>query len=30
LNYFAIIFGLESRLRKEALNKMEEVMAKEH
>ncbi|MDA9731064.1 ActS/PrrB/RegB family redox-sensitive histidine kinase [Candidatus Pelagibacter sp.] len=30
LNYFAIIFGNESRLRKEALNKMEEVMAKEH
>ena len=30
LNYFAFIFGAESRLRKEALNKMEEVMAKEH
>jgi len=30
LNYFAIIFGSESRLRKKALNKMEEVMAKEH
>ena len=30
LNYFAILFGAESRLRKEALNKMEEVMAKEH
>ena len=30
LNYFAIIFGSESRIRKEALNKMEEVMAKEH
>jgi len=30
LNYFAIIFGVESRLRKEALNKMEEIMAKEH
>ena len=30
LSYFAIIFGNESRLRKEALNKMEEVMAKEH
>ncbi len=30
LNYFAIIFGAESRIRKEALNKMEEVMAKEH
>ena len=30
LNYFATIFGTESRLRKEALTKMEEVMAKEH
>ncbi len=30
LNYFAIIFGTESRLRKDALNKMEEIMAKEH
>ncbi|MDC3087531.1 ActS/PrrB/RegB family redox-sensitive histidine kinase [Candidatus Pelagibacter sp.] len=30
LNLFAIIFGSQSRLRKEALNKMEEVMAKEH
>ena len=30
LNYFAMTFGLESRLRKEALNKMEEIMAKEH
>ncbi len=30
LNYFAIIFGVESRLRKEALNKMEVIMAKEH
>ena len=30
LNYFALTFGTESRLRKEALNKMEEVMAKEH
>jgi two-component system sensor histidine kinase RegB len=30
LNYFAIIFGTQSKLRKEALNKMEEVMAKEH
>ena len=30
LNYFAIIFGTQSRLRKEALSKMEEVMAKEH
>ena len=30
LNLFAIIFGSESRLRKEALQKMEEVMAKEH
>ena len=29
-NYFAIIFGSESRLRKDALNKMEEIMAKEH
>ena len=29
-NYFAIIFGAESKLRKEALNKMEEIMAKEH
>tara|TARA_B110001452_G_scaffold243870_1_gene227548 strand:+ start:1045 stop:2325 length:1281 start_codon:yes stop_codon:yes gene_type:complete len=30
LNYFAFTFGIESRLRKAALNKMEEVMAKEH
>tara|TARA_Y100000389_G_scaffold201859_1_gene245602 strand:+ start:975 stop:2069 length:1095 start_codon:yes stop_codon:yes gene_type:complete len=30
LNYFAITFGTESRLRKEALNKIQEVMAKEH
>ena len=30
LNLFAIIFGSEARLRKEALQKMEEVMAKEH
>ena len=30
LNYFAIIFGKESKLRKDALNKMEEIMAKEH
>ena len=30
LNYFALIFGKESRLRKDALNKMEELMAKEH
>tara|TARA_B100000989_G_C19519588_1_gene463460 strand:+ start:1048 stop:2328 length:1281 start_codon:yes stop_codon:yes gene_type:complete len=30
LNYFAIIFGSESRKRKEALNKMEEIMAQEH
>ncbi len=30
LNYFAFIFGTESRKRKEALNQMEEVMAKEH
>lgn len=29
-NYFAILFGSESRLRKEALTKMEEIMAKEH
>ena len=30
LNYFAIVFGTESRKRKEALSKMEEVMAQEH
>ena len=30
LNYFAMTFGAQSRLRKEALSKMEEVMAKEH
>jgi two-component system, sensor histidine kinase RegB len=30
MNYFSINFGVESRLRKEALNKMEEIMAKEH
>ena len=30
LNYFALTFGVESRLRKEALNKMEEIMSKEH
>jgi two-component system sensor histidine kinase RegB len=30
LNYFAMTFGLQSRLRKEALSKMEEVMAQEH
>ena len=30
LNYFAITFGVQSRLRKEALAKMEEVMATEH
>ena len=30
LNYFAMTFGTQSRLRKEALTKMEEVMAKEH
>ena len=30
LNYFALIFGKESRIRKEALNKMEEIMLKEH
>ena len=30
LNYFSLTFGKESRLRKEALNKMEEIMSKEH
>ena len=30
LNYFAMLFGNQSRLRKEALAKMEEVMATEH
>ena len=30
LNYFAITFGNESRLKKEALNKMEEIMSREH
>ena len=30
LNYFAMTFGAQLRLRKEALSKMEEVMAKEH
>ena len=30
LNYFAIVFGSESRKRKEALSKMEEIMAQEH
>jgi len=30
LNYFALSFGSESRIRKEALNKMEEIMLKEH
>ena len=30
LNYFALSFGSESRIRKEALNKMEEIMSKEH
>ena len=30
LNYFAIVFGAESRKRKEALGKMEEIMAQEH
>ncbi len=30
LNYFAMTFGKQSRLRKEALGKMEEAMAKEH
>ena len=30
LNYFAATFGRESRLRKEALDKLEQVIAKEH
>ncbi len=30
LSYFSITFGIESRIRKEALNKMESLMAKEH
>ena len=30
LNYFAMTFGTQSRVRKEALAKMEEVMASEH
>jgi len=30
LNYFALTFGVESRIRKEALNKMEIIMSKEH
>ena len=30
LNYFAATFGRESRLRKEALDKLEKVIAKEH
>jgi two-component system sensor histidine kinase RegB len=30
LDYFALSFGKESRIRKEALNKMEEIMSKEH
>jgi len=30
LNYFSLTFGIESRLRKEALNKMQEIMSKEH
>jgi two-component system sensor histidine kinase RegB len=30
LNYFALVFGTESRVRKEALNKIEELMSKEH
>ena len=30
LNYFAMTFGTQSRLRKEALSKMEQVMATEH
>ena len=29
-NYFAILFGKETRLRKEALDKIQELMAKEH
>ncbi len=29
-NYFAIIFGVESKLKKEALDKMEKIMASEH
>ena len=30
LNYFAMTFGSQSRLRKDALSKMEEIMAQEH
>ena len=30
LNFFAIMFGTENRLRKEALDKIQEVIAKEH
>ena len=30
LNYFALIFGKESNLRKEALNKLQELVSKEH
>jgi len=30
LNYFAITFGKESRVRKEALNKIQEMISKEH
>ena len=30
LNYFASTFGKETRIRKEAVNKMEEIMSKEH
>ncbi len=30
LNYFAMTFGTQFRLRKDALTKMEEIMAKEH
>jgi two-component system, sensor histidine kinase RegB len=30
LNYFGLKFGAEARIRKEALNKMEEIIAKEH
>ena len=30
LNYFAILFGKENRIRKNALDKIKEVMAKEH
>jgi len=30
LNHFSLSFGKESRIRKEALNKMEEIMSKEH